>query len=152
MFYTKESIKDYTNFLWTSHVKEKVSLESEVAEEIENGILRIQKLTSKHLFPRNSSRLVDTKMLSLIHGSNTDFKKFKRSIKKKGSPLCATCNSPDDAYHRLYECPKFDCEQREHLPVCRYRESHGLKLVLTPGSQHLISLRTMAKNIFKLNN
>ena len=148
LYYTRQTIKDYTNHMWTQHVRENIDPESEIAEEIDSGSIYIQNKTVKYLFPRNSKRWFDSKVLSLLHGNSMDFGKFKSSIKRKGNPYCPVCGILDDAYHQIYECTKFACEHRCLIPASRDRYTYGLKITMSPGRECLTNLRKMAQAIF----
>ena len=71
---------------------------------------------SKLLFPRNSKRKTDTQVLSLLHGHDLLFRKFKSSINSNCNPYCVVCpNEYDDNYHRLLQCPRYNSEYRDTL-------------------------------------
>jgi hypothetical protein len=148
LYYTRQTIRDYTNHLWTLHVKYSLDPESQIVEEIEDGNLHIQGNTAKHLFPRTSNRWFDSKVISLLHGNSIDFRKFKCTITKKGNPYCTLCGTYDDAYHQLYECTKFSCEYRDLIPAFKDRKTYGLMISMLPGHDHLLNLRKMAERIF----
>ena len=76
-------------------------------------------MITKLLLPRYSSRITDTKVLSLLHGHDVIFPKFKRTIEGNHiNPFCDTCTTlPDDHSHRLFICPKYNSGYRDELTL-----------------------------------
>ena len=150
--YSKESIRNFTNYKWTENIKKNIP-QSDLHDNIEEGTISMERNACNILFPRHSKRLLDSKLLSLLHGSNTHFRKFKCTIARGNnhiiSPYCKVCrNVEDDAYHQLYECPRFNCEYRDILPYSNHRKLYGIQILMSPGTEHLVALRNMAQIIF----
>ena len=153
LFYNKELIKGYTNYKWTLSIKEMVMKrgECDLGDGIQNGELAIQPIGGKILFPRYSTRYMDSKLMCLLHGNSKDFRKFANSVAtiNKPSPLCRLCpNKKDDAYHQLFECQRFNCHLRNIIPKSENRKLFALRILMSPGKQHLKALRDMACIIF----
>ena len=139
---------DFTNYNWTTYIKDSIPY-SDIFEEIENKDIAIQRDVSKILFPRNSCRYRDSKLLALLHGSSVDLKKFKCTVSRGNSMLCDVCSDiKDDSFHQLFECSKFNCYVRHSIPQSMHRKLYGLKVLMTPGEEHLKALRVMAQIIF----
>jgi exonuclease III len=107
MQYTKEEIRLFKGQIWYNHT----NLEEDLSALTENPTI------SKRLLPRHSSRKTDTQVLSLIHGRDMAFMKFRFTIKRNVSPFCQTCQRGcyDDNYHRLLVCPKFNSSYRDNI-------------------------------------
>ena len=70
----------------------------------------------KILFPRDSRRSTDTKVMSLLHGHDLTFRSFKHSMNLSDSPYCLTCQGErDDNKHQLLDCPRFNSHYRISL-------------------------------------
>ena len=140
--YTKSEIQQFRTHCWhnlldldkpqTSTLKDIKSLE-----------------ISKILFPRHSRRKTDTQVLSLIHGHDIIFRKFKFNIKKNCSPYCEICyNNYDDNYHRLLVCPKYNSMYRDNIhTVLNDNETEDpILTILSNGKPEVLSdFRTMAQ-------
>ena len=147
IFYNKDLMNQFTNALWTEHIKNELT-ESDILDDIEAGILKINSSTSKALFPRSSSRKSDTETLNLLHGSSEKFGSFASRLGGTISNLCPICHSPDDAYHALFECPKYDSSYRNILPKSTDRKLFALKLLMSNTTTHINPLRKQCSIIW----
>ena len=143
--YTKDQIDEYTSYLWTEHIRQSIP-EGDILDEIENGNLKVQKINSRLLFPRYTSRASDTRVLNLLHGSCTSFKGFAHSLGLVSSPICDKCdkNIRGDSYHALFECSKNNSKLRDQIPQAYDRKLFGLKILMTNCTDHIQTVRDMA--------
>ena len=140
MQYTKEEICQFKGQIWYNHTNLDEGLSS----------LPGNPMINKILLPRHSSRKTDTQVLSLIHGHDLSFRKFRFSIKKNVSPFCQTCHYGlyDDNHHRLLVCPRFNSAYRDN--ICKtirdnQTENPILSILINGEPEVLKDLRVMAQ-------
>ena len=140
--YDKQDIRALRSFLWNKRLD---------ADHEPNNIG--SHAISKTLLPRCSSRKTDTQVMSLIHGRDLSFMKFRFSITKRVSPFCQTCHMglQDDNYHRLFVCPRFNSSYRDRICNVTTTESHRedrIYNILIKGEPEVMAdLRAMAQII-----
>ena len=108
--YTKEDMTKFTAFLWEddySHPSTSFG---------PNATSSMSSVQSKILFPRSSSRKTDTKVMSVIHGHDLKFRRFRSSVIGDCTQKCTICpTETDDNLHQIFKCPKFNCVYRTYL-------------------------------------
>jgi len=142
MRYNKQDIREFRSLLWSKQL--------DIMEEPRNiG----NSLTTKTLFPRYSSRKIDTQVMSLLHGRDLKFMKFRFTITKRVSPFCQTCHNglKDDNYHSLFVCPRFNSQYRDniHNAVRGYNQNEDpiLNILINEEPEIMLDLRVMAQLI-----
>ena len=142
MRYTKEEIRTFKGQIWHKHT----NLEEDLSA------LAKDPLINKRLLPRHSSRKTDTQVLSLIHGRDMAFMKFRFTINRNVSPFCQTCHGGcyDDNYHRLLVCPKYNSSYRDHIHKAIEESSNEhddpiICMLLNGQPETLSDFRTMAQ-------
>ena len=141
-------MSEYSNFLWTKYIKDNIH-ESDVLDDIEEGILKINKNIPKKLFPRYSQRWLDTGIMEVLHGSSTKFNSFSRSLGLNVNKHCLVCNQEDNSHHALYDCPKYSCESRTHIPKSEDHKLYALKILMAKDLAHLKAVRDISKIIMQ---
>ena len=103
----------------------------------------------KKLFHRTSSRLMDTKVMTMIHGHSKHFNSFKKALGSIGDPDCNACGSRDDAYHQLLECTKYNSNYRKPLQSLITDGSHSFmwSFIMEADEEQLACFRNMAQII-----
>ena len=150
--YTKILMSQYIHQKWTYIIKDDLQ-PSEILDELEDSALsiQVQQNTQKLLFPRSSSRFLDTHLMAYLHGSSMQFNKFRNAIMGAiASPNCSVCTGCiDDPYHRLYNCPLYDCIHRDKFPITPMadRKLVALNLLLKSKAEQLCGLRRMVQSI-----
>jgi hypothetical protein len=139
--YNKQDVQEFRSLLWSKQV------DIEEPRNIGNPITR------KTLFPRYSSRKTDTQVMSLLHGRDLKFMKFRFTITKRVSPFCQTCHHglKDDNYHRLFVCPRFNSQYRDSIcnAVKDYNQNEDpiLNILINGNPEIMADLRVMAQLI-----
>jgi exonuclease III len=136
--YTKQEIRQFRGFIWNDHV--------DVEEPCNIGDAEI----NKTLFPRHSSRKTDTQVMSLLHGRDLSFMKFRFTITKSVSPFCQTCHNGlyDDNYHRLLVCSRYNSAYRDNIRTSiedSPAENPILSILINGKPEILKDFRTMAQ-------
>ena len=68
------------------------------------------------LFLRTDTRKENVEMTDFLHGRSIRFMNFRKSIKMSSSNTCRDCSTNEDsAYHKLFECHIFDCDERHQM-------------------------------------
>ena len=72
------------------------------------------------LFGRHDKRVDDTNLADFLHGHCLRFQNFAYSIVKADkalhAPICLECmDQTDSVHHKIFECPRFQSEARDHL-------------------------------------
>ena len=146
IYYTKELIDDYLDFRWTNHIK--LSLpESDILDDIEAGVLRINRDVCKKLFPRFSRRMDDSNILNILHGSSERFNSFATAVGSASRSNCPVCRVKEDSHHVLFECTKFNCRNRDIIPRSEDHKLFALKIVMAQDTYHIPAFKDMAKKI-----
>ena len=152
--YTEADIEKYKTQLWLDLLKSQSNTELDTnslhLNSIEGRDLEIK--NHKYLFPRSSKRVTDTKVMTLIHGHSLMFNKFQYSLGETYSPNCSTCLVIDDNYHRLLECPKYECIYRKSLKLIGNLHCTILELILQGNKIEIKHFRYIAQIIFNGHN
>ena len=109
--YSKDEISRFLDYAWSQHLR--LSLKSPSASQVMMLLNTDEK--SKRFFPRYSSRITDTKVMSLLHGHDLCFKAFNSSVTGNCDPQCHNCPALDNNFHRIFTCPLFNCSYQETL-------------------------------------
>ena len=151
LMYCKSEINNFTVHTWNQLLGlitpgPDQTDDSENASTSRDSVSRIT--FTKLLLPSHSSRMTDTKVLSLLHGHDIVFRKFKNSIEGNHiNPFCDTCAThPDDHSHRLFTCPKYNCAYRDKLML--HLDDGGdmlTSLISKPNAEALQNFRIMAQ-------
>jgi hypothetical protein len=108
--YTKDDIEDFKGKLWNESLTYDETYSMYVHEtELPNLNMETFSSNSKKLFPRTSTRITDTKIMSLTHGHSCQFKSYRYSLGTEDDQFCDICTtSPDTNVHQLLHCPKYN--------------------------------------------
>ena len=113
--YTKAEIQDFRIHTWKEEHLEDLDIPPD-----EGNIAEMSKL----LFPRHSNRKTDTQILSLLHGHDLNFRKFRSTTSSRCTPYCNGCpNEYDDNHHRLFFCPRYNSGYRN--TIIKTTQTHG---------------------------
>ena len=145
LVYSKEDIEDFTSHEWSQ-----LSLNQHNDHPTWASDSASRNFLTRHLLPRSSSRLTDTKVLSLLHGHDVVFHKFERTVTVQGprvTPFCDFCKTiEDDHMHRLQGCPRYNSAYRDSLMPLLEDHYDILSSMFRAGYGHYISsFRIMAQ-------
>ena len=151
--YVKSDIESYKFQLWKDLL---ISEENSVNPLHDNTDINgsttqydVPPKNHKKLFHRTSSRLMDTKVMTMIHGHSRHFNSFKKALGCIGDPNCNACGSRDDAYHQLLECTKYNSNYRKPLQSLITDGSHSFmwSFIMEADEEQLACFRNMAQII-----
>ena len=152
--YSSSNIMMLKTHLWNKYMALEADIKSRSimghSNNSESDICILQTVEQhKNLFPRNSKRVTDTKVMSLIHGHDLIFNKFKHSLHLSSSPYCSLCPSEiDNNSHRLLYCPKYSSHYRESLYSLSSSNYLAQGILVHGTSTQLENIRLMAQIIF----
>jgi len=105
--YSKGEIVEFVNFTWRQEVQ---------SRHPEQPLGEWNPVIFKLLFPRGSTRECNTHISEFIHGHSLRFGNFRKSVRKSNTDDCQYCMVvADSVEHQLFECPIFECEERQLL-------------------------------------
>ena len=102
----------------------------------------------KKLFLRTSSRMIDTKVMTMIHGHSRQFNSFKHALGTVDNPYCDTCRrTTDNHLHQLLQCPKYNSTiYREPLQTLAEKPKNFMwSLILEADLEQISCFRNMAQ-------
>ena len=158
LLYTKEDIKHLKHTLWHEHLslcadkKSKAVFKScDTYSPLKTFCFSLS--ASKYLFPRTSRRETDTKIMTLLHGHDKNFRSFQHKLGLIESPLCTLCTQKEDNnIHQVLECPRFSCKFRDELLQVTDKALNLVQGILTCANKEQIQcFRNMAQIVIKLN-
>ena len=152
--YSPSNISTLRTHLWNKYMALDADVKSRAIMSncinSESGICQLLTLEQhKTLFLRNSKRATDSKVMSLIHGHDLIFNKFRHSLHISSNPFCSVCLSDiDDNFHKLLYCPKFSCHYRDSLYSLSSAHCLAHGILVHGTSTQMQNIRFMAQIIF----
>lgn len=138
----KLEARNFMTHLWIKHLH---------AGKNRREIVSFNKDCRKNLFPRHSSRKTDTQVMSLLHGHDLLFAKFRNTVTGECEPFCDICKDElDDNHHRLLICPYYNAEYRDNLINLIPPTEDPFTFIITTDSSTIIKdFRCMAQIIME---